>query len=320
MIGIDHYRACIGRFNNIFKSKSMTRDTSHFTFNQYIFAVSQYANIFCSVTIVFSSAVSPHKLAMMLFLLLVMSGSIHPNPGPSSDLSVCHINARSLYAFDHDLKSNRTKLDEIESVLCLQFQYDIICISETWLNSNISDEDVKISNYKVYRKDRSDDSGYGGVAIYVADHLLSERRVEIEVTGVEFVCIEVKNNGKSILVGTCYRPPSNLSHIRKTFIDDFKNVIENMKMRNSDFMMITGDFNDRCSSWFDNHTSSELGLNLFNLANVYNLSQLIYEPTRYTDNNAYILDLIFVDCDKYVKNYGVKPPLLNLDHCSVFCQ
>lgn len=162
------------------------------------------------------------------------------------------------------MKSNRTKLDEIESVLCLQFQYDIICISETWLNSNISDEDVKISNYKVYRKDRSDDSGYGGVAIYVADHLLSERRVEIEVTGVEFVCIEVKNNGKSILVNTCYRPASNLSHIRKTFIDDFKNVIENMKMRNSDFMMITGDFNDRCSSWFDNHTSSELGHNLFN--------------------------------------------------------
>lgn len=93
-----------------------------------------------------------------------------------------------------------------------------------------------------------------------------------------------------------------------------------MKMRNSDFMMITGDINDRCSSWFDNHTSSELELNLFNLANVYNLSELIYEPTRYTDNNAYILDLIFVDCDKYVKNYGVKPPLLNRDHCSVFCQ
>ena len=105
---------------------------------------------------------------MMSFLLLVISGSIHPNPGPFVDLSICHINARRLYAFDKDLKSNQTKLDEIESVLRLQYRYDIICISETWLKSNISCEDIKINNYSVYRKDRSDNSGYG-VAIYVAD-------------------------------------------------------------------------------------------------------------------------------------------------------
>ena len=69
-------------------------------------------------------------------------------------LSICHINAKSLYAFDKDLKSNRTKLYEIESVLCLQHRYDIICISETWLKSNVSCEDITINNYAVYRKDR----------------------------------------------------------------------------------------------------------------------------------------------------------------------
>jgi hypothetical protein len=88
---------------------------------------------------------------MMSFLLLVASGSMHPNTGPFVDLSICHINARSLYPFDKDLKSNRTKLDDIESVLCLQYRYDIICISETWHRSNISYEDIKINNYTVYR-------------------------------------------------------------------------------------------------------------------------------------------------------------------------
>ena len=62
---------------------------------------------------------------------------------PRSFRCICHINARSLYAFDKDLKSNRTKLDEIESVLCFQYRYDIICISETWFKSNISCEDIK---------------------------------------------------------------------------------------------------------------------------------------------------------------------------------
>ena len=123
--------------------------------------------LFCHYRIIVF-CISTFKLAMMSFLLLVVSGSIHPNPGPFVDLSICHIKARSLYAFDKDLKSNRTKLDEIESVLRLQYRYDIICISETWLKSNISCEDIKINNYTVYRKDRSDNSGYV-VAIYVAD-------------------------------------------------------------------------------------------------------------------------------------------------------
>ena len=150
---------------------------------------------------------------MLSFLLLVVSGSIHPNPGPFVDLSICHINARSLYGFDKDLKSNRTKLDEIESVVCLQYRYDIICISETWLKSNISCEDIKINDYTVYRKDRSDNSGYGGVAMYVADHLLSQRRLEIEVQRLEYLCVEIKNHGKSILVGVCYRHPSSLLNV-----------------------------------------------------------------------------------------------------------
>ena len=97
-----------------------------------------------------------------------------------------------MYAFDKDLKSNRTKLDEIESVLRLQYRYDIICISETWLKSNISCEDIKINDYTVYRKDRSDNSSYGGVAIYVVDHLLSQRRLEIEVQSLEYLSVEIK--------------------------------------------------------------------------------------------------------------------------------
>ena len=70
-----------------------------------------------------------------------------------------------------------------------------------------------------------------------------------------------------------------------------------MKSHGSDFMMVSDDFNDRCLSWTVNHCSSDLGLNLFNLSTVYNLTQLINEPTRYTNNSASVLDLIFVDND-----------------------
>ena len=77
-----------------------------------------------------------------------------------------------------------------------------------------------------------------------------------------------------------------------------------MKSHGSDFMMVSGDFNDRCLSWTDNHCSSDLDLNLFNLATVYNLTQLINEPTRYTNNSGSVLDLIFVDYERYVNEIG----------------
>ncbi|CAG2197517.1 unnamed protein product [Mytilus edulis] len=257
---------------------------------------------------------------MMIFLLLVTSGTIHPNPGPSGDLSVCHLNARSLYSFDTVLKSNRTKLDEIEFVLCNELQYDVICISETWLKPDISFEDIKIDNYNTYRRDRADGFGYGGVAIYVSDRLYSMRRQELEIQGLEFLCIEVKTKDKSILVSVCYRPPNVTANERKKFTDSFTAVIENMKSHSPDVCLILGDFNDRCVSWFDSHSHSELGLTLFNLAHRYGLSQLIDEPTRYTDSNATLLDLIFTDNERCVSDFGVSPPLLNLDHCIIFCK
>ncbi|CAG2244881.1 unnamed protein product [Mytilus edulis] len=216
--------------------------------------------------------------------------------------------------------SNRTKLDEIEFVLCNELQYDVICISETWLKPDISFEDIKIDNYNTYRRDRADGFGYGGVAIYVSDRLYSMRRQELEIQGLEFLCIEVKTKDKSILVSVCYRPPNVTANERKKFTDSFTAVIENMKSHSPDVCLILGDFNDRCVSWFDSHSHSELGLTLFNLAHRYGLSQLIDEPTRYTDSNATLLDLIFTDNERCVSDFGVSPPLLNLDHCIIFCK
>ncbi|CAC5424938.1 unnamed protein product [Mytilus coruscus] len=182
---------------------------------------------------------------MMMFLLLITSGTIHHNPGPSGDLSVCHLNARSLYSFDSVSKSNQTKLDEIESVLCNEFQYDVICISETWLKPDISFEDIKIDNYNIHRRDRADGSGYGGVAIYVSDRLYSMRRQELEIQGLEFLCIEVKTKDKSILVSVCYRPLTVTANERRKFTDSFTSVVENMKSHSPDVCLILGDFNDR---------------------------------------------------------------------------
>ena len=146
-----------------------TKIKSHFVFQNRTLTKTQYSSLVCAAFCVLSCSVSLYKLAMIVFLLLVTSGSIHPNPAPRDNLLVCHINARSLFAYDAELNSKRTKLDEIESVFSINFHYDI-CISETWLSSSISNDDIELNNFTLYRKDRDKGtSGYGGVAIYVAN-------------------------------------------------------------------------------------------------------------------------------------------------------
>ena len=59
-----------------------------------------------------------------------------------------------------------------------------------------------------------------------------------------------------------------------------------------DVTILMGDFNDKCSSCDDDHSTSELGWKLYDLASVNKYNQLINEPTRYVGDNATLLDLI----------------------------
>ena len=59
-----------------------------------------------------------------------------------------------------------TKLDQIRTVLQHQHQFDIIAVTETWLTTAVSDDDIGLDNYNVYRKDRQ---GRGGGVLVEED-------------------------------------------------------------------------------------------------------------------------------------------------------
>ena len=78
-----------------------------------------------------------------------------------------HVNARSLYP----------KLDEIISVV-VKHDSDVFCVSETWLGEQFKDNDLKIPDFNLYRKDRVDALG-GGVCIYSKNHLTVKIRKDL---------------------------------------------------------------------------------------------------------------------------------------------
>ena len=69
-------------------------------------------------------------------------------------INLLHFNARSLLP----------KLDNLK-LECIEFNPHIVCISETWLDSTITDNELTIDNYNPVRLDRSRHGG--GIAIYV---------------------------------------------------------------------------------------------------------------------------------------------------------
>ena len=105
-------------------------------------------------------------------ILLLVSGNVHPNPGPTptSDFHIVHINCRSL------AKENKL-LIETESN-----KFDVITLSETWLKDKHTDQELNIEGFHtLVRKDRPNNIGWGGVATYVRSKHYCKRRSDLEV-------------------------------------------------------------------------------------------------------------------------------------------
>lgn len=103
----------------------------------------------------------------MIVLLLLLSGNVQPNPGPElqyiqtpadfksmSGLKLVHLNVRSLLP----------KLDMVK-IWVRSTDADIVIISEMWLTKSITNDDININGYNIYRTDRPKKGG--GVAMYL---------------------------------------------------------------------------------------------------------------------------------------------------------
>ena len=178
-------------------------------------------------------------------ILLIMSmpliSGIERNPGPFSDSSISSTNTilttaeeqaiKNKFSLVHyNVQSIINKLDLIETELR---NFDVISITETWLDQRTSDLDLNIKGFNLFRRDRPGDN-HGG-----RDYIYSCRRKAIELPNIECVWVEVIVQGRKQLIGTFYRPP-NSSNAVMTSIEDSIGQAFDTNIQN---ILITGDFN-----------------------------------------------------------------------------
>lgn len=152
------------------------------------------------------------EFAFWLTIILLCSGDVHTNPGPSSTLSsdsfsstssnmsatiFSSLNTSHNLSFVHyNVQSILPKLEILHAEL---IEFDILAFTETWLSPSDNTADLILQSYNMpERKDR-DDNRYGGVILYVKEGIHYKRRDDLEIRGIESIWIELANKHKRIL-------------------------------------------------------------------------------------------------------------------------
>ena len=175
-------------------------------------------------------------------LLLIKCGDIETNPGPFNDtksLSICHWNLNGISTH------NYVKLSMLEAYNALH-DYDIICISETFLNSfHLNNHpSLKLKGYELIRSDHPSNTKRGGVCLYYKDHLPVKLRTNITTLSKSIV-VELKTKKHKCFITCLYRSPSQSNDDFSNFCDDLELTLSNLNQETPLCIVVLGDFNAR---------------------------------------------------------------------------
>ena len=236
----------------------------------------------------------------------MLSGDIEENPGPKngswSNFSFCFWNLNSIPA------NNFCKISLIEAYN-FHHKFDIICLSETFLNSSYrsDDSDLHINGYNLIRADHPSDNKRGGVALYCKDYL--PLRICDTSNIDEFLLLEMNFDNKKCFLISLYRSPSQSSDEFNDFCLKFDKTLEYVFNQNPQLVFVVGDFNARSDSWWPNDVNTIEGTQIEALTSLYGLHQIISEPTHITPYSLSCIDLLFTNQPNMVLNSGVHPSL-----------
>ncbi len=173
----------------------------------------------------------------------------------------------------------------------MESNLDFLCISESWLNCNISSDQISVVGYSCYRKDRTSSKG-GGVVIYIKEHFRCSNldlSMNLECVGLN-VTLSPNMNFNIVVL---YNPPSH----GKDFCNELNSLLSACDKCYE--CILLGDFN---INWMVKSEKSKLKP----LMEKFKYKQLVDKPTRITRKSGTLIDLIFTNRpERAVKTYNL---------------
>jgi exonuclease III len=240
-------------------------------------------------------------------LLLILSGDIQLNPGPSSATTTLGtLNIRSLFQQDRSVAIH----DMLQS-----HDIKILALCETWQNETTTTPaqlgDITPPGYQFIGQPRKSKSSLhscgGGLGFLVDDNFKTQVNHLPPSPSFESLAVTINSPSGFITVYNVYRPPDSSSHSTTfaTFLSDFSAFLS-LATTNPHEFLITGDFNIHVNNQSDSHAKQFLDL----LAS-HSLQQHVSFPTHDKGNT---LDLIILPTHSSLHPVITSSPTSPSDH------
>lgn len=194
------------------------------------------------------------------------------------NLSILHINSRSLYANFCNIKDYLQQFPE---------PFKIIAISETWINE-VKGADFVLDGYDFKHVSRQNKTG-GGVAFFV-DNTIQYKVLE-EMTMVvnnilECITIElVKKGKKNVIISCVYRTPGSNIEVFTEWIEQMFSKVDRKSL------FLCGDTNIDLINPNNHKATDDFITTMYSM----NLFPIITKPSRITTHSATLIDNIFTN-------------------------
>lgn len=196
---------------------------------------------------------------------------------------------------------------------------DIACVSETHLKP---EESFKISNYKIYRKDRICDFAAGGVAILIKKNIRHDPIIVPNMISFELVGVQIYTLDDNIFKVYCtYLQPS-----KQIMASDLNKIFDNEQNPT----ILAGDLNSKHPAWYS-RVSNPNGRKLFDIMNrkqwvVYAPDSPTYFPSQ-RDRFPDVLDILLCQNINCIVNQYTEmdldsdhiPVIVELDAHTLYC-
>ena len=179
----------------------------------------------------------------------------------------------------------------------------IIGITESWATPDISDAELGMTGYVMFRKDRIGRRG-GGVILYIKKSIQAyEIKLEKEAECEEAVWCNIVSGNSTLTVGLVYRSPN----INTEENEKIQNALKEVTKRDC---IIMGDFNHGRIQWKSLQSTGSEDQKFLNLVQDCFLIQHVLEPTR----GENVLDIVLSSQKEFIDNVRICEPLGCSDH------
>ena len=226
----------------------------------------------------------------------VVKNNLTSSSTGADKIRACYFNARSI----------RNKFDELQALVYLE-NYDIIGVTETWINSSDRDylAEYSLTGYIIFSSERTHRTG-GGVMFYVKSNLQPRLLPNPIIANIDISFIQIGSKSRKMILGLVYRPPGQSPATDEKLYDQIADTCcENN-------CVIMGDFNLPVTRWGEPLTAHG-GQQLYKSLLESSLHQHVMQPTR--GNN--ILDIVLTTDEDSIKDVKIGPEFSSSDHRSL---